>query len=415
MKDEAKRFNVVCCGRRTGKTVLAEDLLLEPDRDDNGALAGYPVAYFAPTYKMLQEVWRSVVATSRPVTRHKSEVEHRLELITGGTIDFWSLDKIDGVRGRKYKRVIIDEAAMILYLKAAWQEVIRPLLTDYRGDAWFMSTPKGKNFFYELFTYHEKFPDEWKSWQMPTSVNPVIDKQEIEAARRTLPALVFAQEYLAQFIVDNVTQWLYAFEGAKHVRKHLPIITSMPVYLAWDFNREPLTCSAWQHSPTMGLPSSFIHGIKEFGGNLQLRELCLQIKSFFPFSPLFVTGDSSGNKGDVAYESRHDSAYSLIAGYLGLSRKQVQPNKSNLTHENSRLLMNTMFQNYPNLYINGQECPNLVNDCEIATVDPNKPHHLLKDRELYKMDYFDGSRYYFQRYFQKFAHKQYFRHLNNEE
>lgn len=413
LKDEAKRFNVACCGRRFGKTVLAEDLLLEPDNEGNGALNGYPVAYFAPTYKMLTEVWRQVVRTCQPITRSKSEQEKRIELITGGTIDMWSLDNIDSVRGRKYKRVIIDEAAMIMYLKDAWQKVIRPLLTDCQGDAWFFSTPKGKNFFHELFTYAEKFPDEWQAWQLPTTMNPVIPVSEVEAARRTLPSLVFAQEYLAQFVVDNITQWLYAFDEAKHVKKSLPFMPSYPIHLAWDFNREPLTCSAWQFSTEMGLPSSFIHGIREFGGDMQLKELCMHIKTTYPSSIMFATGDSSGNKGDVGYESRHDSAYSLIAAYLGLGRKQMHPNTSNLTHENSRLLMNTMFQNYPNLYIDGTMCPGLVNDCVIATTDPNKPHGLLKDRDLYKMDYFDGGRYFFQRYFQKFAHKQYFRVVGN--
>lgn len=360
------------------------------------------------------EVWRAIISTCRPIIRAKNEQEKRLELITGGVIDFWSLDNIDSARGRKYKRVIIDEAAIISNLKDAWQKSIRPLLTDYQGDAWFFSTPKGKNYFHELFTNAEKFPERWKSWQLPSSMNPVLPVQELDDARKELPTLVYAQEYMAQFVVDNITQWLYAFDESKHVKKHLPFIVSHPVFLAWDFNREPLTCSAWQYSQTMGLPSSFIHGIREFGENMQLREMCMKIKTTFPGSVLFVTGDSSGNKGDIGYESRHDTAYSLIASYLRLGRKQMQPNTSNLTHENSRLLMNTMFQNYPNLYIDGSQCPNLINDCNIATVDPAKPHHLLKDRELYKMDFFDGGRYFFQRHFQKFAHKRYFKILQND-
>ncbi|WP_165806558.1 hypothetical protein [Chitinophaga parva] len=409
LKNEAKRFNVACCGRRFGKTVLAIDLLLEPDREDNGALAGYPVAYFAPTYKMLMEVWRDVVDACKPIIRTKNEQEKHIELITGGVIDMWSLDNIDSVRGRKYKRVIVDEAAIIPYLKDAWQKVLRPLLTDLEGDAWFFSTPNGKNFFFELYGNKEKFPDKWMSWQLPTSSNPKINPAELEESRATLPALAFAQEYLAQFVVDNLTQWLYAFDEPKHVKKHLPFIPSLPVYLAWDFNREPLSCSAWQFSQILGQPSSFIHCIREFGGNMQIKELCMHIRSTYPASIFFVTGDSSGNKGDVAYESRHDSAYSLIASYLQIGRRQLQPNTSNLTHENSRLLMNTMFQNYPNLYIDGTQCPNLINDCNIATVDPDKPHALLKDRKLYKMDYFDGSRYFFQKYFQAFAHKRYFK------
>jgi phage terminase large subunit len=125
-----------------------------------------------------------------------------------------------------------------------------------------------------------------------------------------------------------------------------------------------------------------------------------------------VTGDSSGRKGDVAYKSRHDTAYTLIQSYLGLSRRQMQPNKKNLEYEDSRLLMNVMVHNYPNFFIDLTNCPNLVNDCRIAKVDEDKdkPHQLKKDRQVYKMDYFDGLRYLIQMYFNEFAKIKYLRY-----
>lgn len=192
---EAKRFNTVCCGRRWGKTKLAVDRLVHP------ALRGLPSVYFSPTYKMLAEVWREAKLVFKPVTHKVSEQERRLELITGGTVDFWSLDNPDAPRGRKYKRAVVDEAAMINSLEEAWNAVIRPTLTDYRGDAWFMSTPKGLNFFFHLFNRGADANEpEWASWQMPTTANPYIDPAEVEAARRELPELVFGQEYLAEFL-----------------------------------------------------------------------------------------------------------------------------------------------------------------------------------------------------------------------
>src|SRR5215471_19580095 len=104
---EAKRFNVLCCGRRWGKTVLGMDRLIHP------ALKGKPVAWFSPTNKLMADTWRVVRSTLAPVTRDKSEQEKRLELIGGGVIEFWSLDCPDAARGRKYAVVVIDEAAMI--------------------------------------------------------------------------------------------------------------------------------------------------------------------------------------------------------------------------------------------------------------------------------------------------------------
>lgn len=180
-----------------GKTRLGIDRLIQT------ALTGKPAAFFAPTYKMMSDVWRELYNTVQPVMRRTSAQEHRLELITGGVIDMWSLDTPDAPRGRKYARVIIDEAAMVPRLQEAWQASIRPTLTDYAGDAWFTSTPKGANYFRTLYQYgQDPLKPEWKSWQMPTTANPHIQASEVEAARQELPERIFQQEYLALFLED---------------------------------------------------------------------------------------------------------------------------------------------------------------------------------------------------------------------
>lgn len=206
----ARRFNVVCAGRRTGKTKMGTRLLIEP------ALQGYPVAWFAPNYKYQEEVWREVAAATRDITRHSDKTAMRRELVTGGVIEFWTLDGEDAARGRKYKRAIIDEAAIARTLQEQWQQAIRPTLTDMIGDAWFLSTPKGQNYFHELAEKHHKQADKWAFFQHPTSDNPFIDPGEIEDARRDLPELIFRQEYLAEFVTQEGTllkaQWLKVAE-----------------------------------------------------------------------------------------------------------------------------------------------------------------------------------------------------------
>lgn len=196
--DAARRFNVVACGRRFGKTIAGVDRLLAP------ALAGYPVAWMSPTYRMLSEVWREAKRLLKPLARHIDSQEKRIELITGGVIEFWSLTNADSIRGRKYKRVIIDEAAMVPGLLDAWNLVIRPTLTDYKGDAFFLSTPKGRNGFYTLFTRgQDPLQPDWAAFQMPTTTNPHIDPIEVDAAKAEIPELVFLQEYLATFLDDQ--------------------------------------------------------------------------------------------------------------------------------------------------------------------------------------------------------------------
>lgn len=193
---EAKRFNVLDCGRRFGKSKLAANILSE------NALEGHPGAYFAPTYKLLEGTFKDILTTLQSLISRKHD-NQRIELVTGGSIEFWSLENPLAGRSRKYKVAIIDEAAFNRNLWQSWTEAIRPTLTDLKGSAWFMSTPKGKNDFYKLWMRGQTNEPDWMSWQMPTITNPFIDASEIEAARRDLPELAFKQEYLAEFN-DNV-------------------------------------------------------------------------------------------------------------------------------------------------------------------------------------------------------------------
>ena len=217
---EAKRFNVVCAGRRFGKNVLALELLIMP------ALEGKPVAFFSATNKLLAEAWRDLCSTLAPVTTRKLEQEHRLELSTGGVIDCWSLEGTGAGRGRKYARVVVDEAAQSNQLETLWNEDLRPTLTDYSGDAWFLSTPRGRNGFWRLFRKGQSADStEWMSWQFPSSANPYLPPGEVEAARKDMPERAYGQEYLALFIEETGGVFRKIAESIDRGRRETSIIT----------------------------------------------------------------------------------------------------------------------------------------------------------------------------------------------
>ncbi len=194
------RFKVAACGRRFGKTMLAGYWLAM--RDEHSAVAGWPVAWFAPTYKILLDAWDAITRSLAPAITRANKTEQRIELVTGGKVDFWTLEDPDAGRGRRYRRVVIDEAAHARRLKEAWERAISPTLTDYRGEAWFISTPNGMNYFHELYRRgdDDAFP-EWASFHLPSTANPYLPAEEIEDKRAILPELVFRQEYLAEFVV----------------------------------------------------------------------------------------------------------------------------------------------------------------------------------------------------------------------
>lgn len=203
LHDEARQFNVACMGRRWGKTVFGIDVLMQ----DGGVLDGYPCAWFAPTYMIMLEVWEEVVEILEPLIQKQNKSEKRITLVTGGVIEFWSLEKPNAGRSRKYKKIIIDEAAMVKNLMDIWNKAISATTLDFAEEAqvWFFSTPAGFDDFRELWKRGQKtnedgrFPD-WMSWRMPTSSNPHISKMYLEKRKRDLPSLVYAQEHNAEFV-----------------------------------------------------------------------------------------------------------------------------------------------------------------------------------------------------------------------
>jgi len=212
---ERRRFNVLCAGRRWGKTTLGVDRLVR-----NG-LHGQPVAWFSPSYRMLTEVWRDARRVLAPVVVRQDLQQHRLELLGGGVLEMWSLDQPDVARGRKYRTVVIDEAAMVRQLEEAWNAVIRPTLVDFRGGAWFLSTPKGFTYFKTLY---DRGADarhaDWAAWRMPTLSNPYIPADEVEDSRRSLPERTFAQEFEAVFLEDEGAVFRRVREAATATPQH---------------------------------------------------------------------------------------------------------------------------------------------------------------------------------------------------
>jgi phage terminase large subunit-like protein len=184
------RFKVVMCGRRWGKSACGIREVCDV------ALAGQPVAWFAPSYKIALEAWRELVNRLAPVTSRMNEQDKRLELVTGGVIEVWTLDTPDPARGRKYALAVIDEAGIVRDLLEVWQAAIRPTLVDLVGRALILGTPKGRRHgFITLFNKGLEGDPHWQSFRAPTLENIYLPPEDVEIARRELPPEVFAQEF----------------------------------------------------------------------------------------------------------------------------------------------------------------------------------------------------------------------------
>ena len=190
------RFKVAAAGRRFGKTRLGAALCMMT------AGAGGRAWWVAPTYPVAQVGWRLIRRMALQIPGAEVRQAERIATLpNGGEIQVRSADNPDSLRGEGLDFVVMDECAFIH--EDAWQEALRPALADRKGRALFISTPKGRNWFWRLWQRCiDDHDHEWHGWQLPTAANPYIDPTEIEAARLGLPERIFAQEFLAQFLDD---------------------------------------------------------------------------------------------------------------------------------------------------------------------------------------------------------------------
>jgi len=199
IRESDARFRIIACGRRWGKTELAAyeaaDRLGDPET---------LVWWVAPTYDIADIGFDAVKEQLPPgsIADKKRTKPKRYELANGSAISFRSADREDSLRGEGLDLLIIDEAAMVP--NRAWQNELRPTLSDTLGDMVAISTPKGRNWFRDWFERGrtDDHPDV-ASWQSPTYENPHVPDEEIDAARTEQPERVFRQEYLAEFIDES--------------------------------------------------------------------------------------------------------------------------------------------------------------------------------------------------------------------
>jgi hypothetical protein len=214
---QGHRFKALRCGRRFGKTALAQHWISQ------GLVQGFECAWLAPQHMTWSEVYSELAEKLLPILDTSSKSGAVIRTITGGRLDFWTGENPIAGRGRRYRRIVIDEAAFAkdgdirtdASMMTIWDKAIKPTLYDYGGEVLVCSNSAGKNadnFFYNICTdpkhgFHE--------FHATTLDNPLLPKrmqnESIEAwlerrdqfradLIRDNDPLVYAQEYSAEFV-----------------------------------------------------------------------------------------------------------------------------------------------------------------------------------------------------------------------
>lgn len=200
-KDD-RRYVVINCGRRAGKTTLvAWKLFYNATQKDKQI-----IWYIAPTYKQAKQIlWEMLIEMiPKEAIEKRNETELKIVLKNGSRIEVKGADNVDSLRGVRIDFAVFDEAAFIDKWEQVWK-VMRPTLVDSKAAVMFISTPNGFNHFREL-SYNQTpdgtpiFSEEDHSYHHFTSYdNPYLDRAELDTMRREMNEDSFQQEIMGEF------------------------------------------------------------------------------------------------------------------------------------------------------------------------------------------------------------------------
>lgn len=201
-------------GRRWGKTLMAGSVALAC------ANAGAAVAWVVPTYKNARPVWRFAERTVAPASSRLSirRTERVIDFPGSGWLGIYTADNPVGILGEAFDLVIVEEAARIP--GEVWSDTLMPTLADRDGRAMLISTPRGRNWFWQEYERGKADGKQQASFNAPSSANPLpAIRRAYQLARERVSLRTFQQEWEAQFVADGAGVF-------RHVRQ---LSTLLPV------------------------------------------------------------------------------------------------------------------------------------------------------------------------------------------
>lgn len=165
------------------------------------AMLGRRVLWIAPLHKQANEGWSvmRLLAAQIPGTL-VLESEREIQLPSGGRIECRTGSDPDALRGGGWGLVIFDECPLLQ--ERIWTEVVRPALMDTKGRAVFIGTPRGMDWFYDLYQNGVNGVPGWASWRLPSHNNPLLDRDELAAFEAEVKAKEGERTYLAEILAE---------------------------------------------------------------------------------------------------------------------------------------------------------------------------------------------------------------------
>ena len=195
--DSLKRFNVLVCHRRFGKSVLSINELIKTAAAKPRSLC----AFIAPTYRQGKAIaWEYLKYYTKPLMYlggSRNETELRIDLFNESRIQIFGADNPDSIRGMGFDAVVLDEYAIMS--PRVWTEIVRPAVSDKLGWVLFIGTPMGHNQFWEIYDFAQRGHKDWYAKLYRASDTQVIPDDELEQAQAIMTPEQYEQEFECSF------------------------------------------------------------------------------------------------------------------------------------------------------------------------------------------------------------------------
>jgi PBSX family phage terminase large subunit len=231
--DDNIKYIIANCGRQVGKSFLGMNILLKWILEDNNSIGMWVAPIFAQSKKVFQELALSLANSGLTKSVNKSDLT--ITFINGSIIYFRSAEREDNLRGNTLTYLVIDEAA---YIKNnVWSEVLRATILVKGKKVLFLSTPKGRNWFYEMAMRgdSEDYP-QYKTIKASSFDSPYISEEELVDAKNSLPDGIYRQEILAEFL-DDGGEVFSSLEISSVLTAYPPLVSNEKYYAGLDVGR----------------------------------------------------------------------------------------------------------------------------------------------------------------------------------
>jgi hypothetical protein len=395
----AVRYAPVCASRGFGKSfvasvvaVMAVDYLLTLPK----SRPNKNVSIVAPTHAQCLDIYFPILAHTLGMLDQclKWDATHStFHFRNGVKLKLWSYEASERMRGSGQFAIILDEVTSWEGrpgLKDSWESIMQPCMTTrWPGNhrALIITTPRGYDYFYEMYNMQDMDPERWKSFHYDFTMSPYLSAEEIERVKAQIDPIKFAREYKASF-AESGANVFYMFSRKTHCDDTLPdFLPKEDVHVSIDFNVGIMAATMW------AIRGNQMHALDEMMGHPDTESLAKTLKEKYidKGHKVYAYPDPSG-KARKTSATIGVTDFTILESHRIICRaRSAHPPIVDSVQAVNRKLENANGQY--DMFFKTSKVPNTIRSMERTKWVENNPNLATIDKKEGVEHFSDGVRY----------------------